>query len=812
MTRKIPPHLPVVLSLGMVGQIGQVVFLRELLMVFHGNELSFGIILAVWMALVGAGSRFGAVAVERSRRPWLLLVVISGSVPAVLPASVLLIRVLRGFFTVHPGAYLSVPDMAVSCVVVAAPACMLLGAQFVLLARVWREKEGVADTSGAGKTYIGEAAGSVAGGLLFTLLLVRHAGSFHASLLASMLMLAATLWLTGRKKTPAVWLPARLRPLLLGLLAVYAGVFPFVGMLDSWAYRVQWRFFAPEYRLIQTRQSKYGTISVVRREDQYSFFQSGHLVFSTAAPEASAAGWEEQEAVVFAHFSLVQHLDPRRVLLIGGGLRGTLREIARHPVDRIDYVELDEVLTGAALPYVSPDTKRILESPRVRLLHTDGRLLVKTSDETYDMIIVDIPDPATAVVNRYYTEEFFREAAARLDEDGVLVIGAVSTADMRGPAVVNRNAAIYHTLKQVFARVLPAGERFLFFFATNAPEQVSADPRVLQGRYRARKIRITGFSALHYEVLLQEESLRRVNWIIRHHGRTPGAHLDAPDTGPLFPDTIARQEREEALLPPVQRRYFINSDFRPIGYYYTLLFWNVLTRAGHGDVFTWIVRVEPWWILPVIAACLLAALLLRAAGRRGGHRADSHFAVLFAVFTTGLSTMALQIALLFSFQSIYGFVYEMVGLIVAVFMAGLALGAAVTQRLVGDKSNLNVLAGVQLLIALFAGIIAVALPRSAAPESPGAVFLLFSLVTFAAGLLNGADFPLAAACCMALHRRAEKATGMVYGVELFGACSGALAASVVVAPVLGIVACCLLAAIGNATAFAVLMLSRRTYG
>ena len=172
--------------------------------------------------------------------------------------------------------------------------------------------------------------------------------------------------------------------------------------------------------------------------------------------------------------------------------------------------------------------------------------------------------------------------------------------------------------------------------------------------------------------------------------------------------------------------------------------------------------------------------------------------------------MALQIALLFAFQSIYGFVYEMVGLIVAIFMAGLLLGTAITQQWVVDKANIRLLAGVQLLIALFAGLIAIALPEAAALHAPAAVFALFSGLTFAGGLLNGLDFPLATACCLALDRRAEQATGRVYGLELFGACLGAALASVVVAPVLGIVACGLLAAAVNATAFGVLLIARTT--
>ena len=811
MTRKIRPHLLAVLMLGAVCQIGQVLLLRELLMVFHGNELSIGLILAAWLAWVGAGSRLGAVLVNRVNRPLFLLVLSAAGVLLTLPATILLIRGLRGFFDILPGAYLALPDIIISCFLLMSPACLLLGAQFVLLSRVWRESDRVEDTSAAGKTYAGEAMGNMLGGILFTFLMVHYLNSFQSGVLAAMLMLAAILLMTRKLEMGAGHLTMRFRLALLGLLAFAALAFPFLERVDDWAYRLQWRYFAPQYQLVEMLQSKYGAISVVQREDQYTFFQSGHLIFTTAGPETVTPGLEEQEAATFAHFSMVQHEKPESILLIGGGLRGTLSEIAKHPVERIDYIELDEVLTKAVRPYVSRATLEALADPRVRLIHTDGRLFVKAANEKYDMIIVDAPDPATAVLNRYYTEEFFRGAEALLNPDGVFVIGTTSTSDLRGTAIANRNATIYHTLGSIFARVLPVGERFMFYFATNAPEQVSVDVPTLQERYRERNIDTDGFSHHHYHTLLQESQLQRVNWIVRNHGRSLGAHVEGPGAVPLFPGTIAEQERAEEQLPPVDRHYFINSDFKPIGYYYTLMFWDDLTRTEHRETLKWLLHVESWWILPLVCLPPLAVLGLRIAARRFGKKPDTNFAVLFTVFTTGLSTMALQIALLFSFQSVYGFVYEMVGLIVAIFMGGLALGTLITHRYVADKANLRTLAGVQLLIALVAGLIAVVLPRAAAVPSPAFVFLLFSTLTFVAGLINGVDFPLAAACCMALSRRAETSAGTVYGVELFGAFAGAVLASAVVAPILGIIACCLLAGIANSTAFVVLLICRRSY-
>ena len=802
-----------VLMLGLVSQVAQVLLLRELLMAFAGSELSIGLILAAWLAWVGVGSRTAARLVDAVTSPHVLLVRSALGVTVALPATILVVRALRGLFDVAPGAYLSLADMVVSCAVLMAPTCLLLGLQFVVLSRLWREADRVDDTSGAGKAYIGEAVGNVAGGVLFTLVMVRHLSALQAAAIVTATMVAVAMGLAGRSPargpSPAVSrrrVVAAVGPLLLVVLAVAA--FPALERLDAWAYGVKWSQFAPAHKLVGVYQSKHGAISVLQRADQFSLYQSGHLVFSTAGPDAPSPELEDQEAVLFAHLAMVQHPAPQRVLLIGGGLRGILREIARHPVVAIDYVELDEVLTVVAMPYVSPLTLASLADPRVSLVHGDGRLFVKTARQSYDLIIVDAPDPTTAVLNRYYTREFFAEARALLSPGGVLVTGAVSTPDLRGTAVANRNATIYHTLSSVFARVLTAGDRLMFFFASDSPDQASLDVTVLTQRYLERGVEAPGFSPHHYQTQLQEAQLRRVNWVVRNHGRSPTAHLEGPGAVPLLPPSVPDQERTQAQLPPVAESYFINADLRPVVYYYSVMFWDELTRSGQGAVLGLLLQVEFWWLLPGFGLLLLAGLVLRGARRGVGEGPGLRYAILLAAFTTGLSTMALQIALLFSFQSVYGFVYEVVGLIVAVFMCGLALGAYLTHRYVPDKTSTKALAAVQLSIALLAGLVGVILPLAAALRAPAAVLALFAGLTFASGLINGIDFPLCLACYMSLTGRAERTAGVVYGLELAGACLGAAAASVLIAPVLGIVACCLMAAVANLTAFVVLVIAR----
>lgn len=805
----IPSHLPAVLMLGAASQIGQILLLREFLMSFHGNELSIGIILGTWLLWVGAGSRIGTVLMRKFD---ILIKLFLGSACGILlllPITILFIRNLRGFFDMLPGAYFSLIDIAISCFILMAPTCLLLGMQFVFLAKIWRLKDQSADTAGAGKTYLGEATGNMLGGLFFTFLAVHYLYSLQTAVLVGVMMIAVA-FLASCSSLSGLTKPRYLLIALTAILLLSLSM-PFFEVIDQWAHRIQWQYFSPDHELISVHQSKYGIISILEYEGQYSFYQSGHLMFSTGGPESISSALEEQQAVTFTHFAMVQHRKPEKILLIGGGLRGILTEIIKHPVKNIDYVELDQRLTEAALPYISRSSLLALSDPRVNLLHTDGRLFLKTTDLKYDMILIDSPDPATAVLNRFYTREFFAEIRDALEPGGVLALGLISTADLRGTAIANRNATIYHTLNSVFRYVIPAGDQIIYYFAADKEEQITADITILQERYLNRNIETEGFSEQHFHTLLSESQLRRVNWIIRNHGRTPTAHLDGPEPGPLFPVSIYDQELQEKYLVPVEKSYFINSDLKPIGYYYTLMFWTELTRSKHGDLLKWLLHIKPFWIFPVMSIPLLLALAMLKIKRLHKKNSVAGFGIRFAVFTTGFSTMALQVALLFSFQSTYGFIYEIIGMIVAIFMGGLALGTYCANRCIVNKADVNMLTAVQLLIAIFAAIIAFIIPLSAAISYPVLIFSLFSVLTFLAGFVNGIDFPLSTACLMTLTKDAEKSTSAVYSIELAGACIGAVVASIVIVPIFGIVFCCLMAAIANGTAFVVLLISRGVY-
>jgi spermidine synthase len=124
---------------------------------------------------------------------------------------------------------------------------------------------------------------------------------------------------------------------------------------------------------------------------------------------------------MMTHPALFTHPAPRRVLIIGGGDCGTLREVLKHDtVAQAEQVELDERVTRVAEKFF-PDLCSSNSDPRARLLFEDGIAWVAQAPAgTYDVIIVDSTDPVGPAAG-LFSEEFYRNCLKALGPSGVLV-------------------------------------------------------------------------------------------------------------------------------------------------------------------------------------------------------------------------------------------------------------------------------------------------------------------------------------------------------------------------------------------------------
>lgn len=123
---------------------------------------------------------------------------------------------------------------------------------------------------------------------------------------------------------------------------------------------------------------------------------------------------------MLVHPAMFTHAEPRRVLIIGGGDCGTLREVLRHDsVQQVDMVELDQAVTEAAALHF-PTLHAASFDPRARLYFQDGIAWVADAEPgSYDVILIDSTDPV-GPAQGLFSVDFYRNCQRALAAGGVL--------------------------------------------------------------------------------------------------------------------------------------------------------------------------------------------------------------------------------------------------------------------------------------------------------------------------------------------------------------------------------------------------------
>lgn len=735
---------------GFTALVVQVLLMRELMVAWRGNEMSFGVTLSVWLGLTGLGGiAFGA---RRRARDvtravfsrWLLMV------GALAPVALLVARLARPAAGVHPGEIVGIGPLALAALAALAPFTLAAGYLFALAVSAVA-REGGARGRAIGEVYVLEALGAVVGGLSMSFVLlprltpVQIAGLTTAADAAAVLLIASTLPpVRGAAHRPR----ALLASALVALVCALALSGPPGAALEGRTVRLAWR----DLGFTSQTNSVYGRIVTTAAGTQKSVYESGVLVAS--APDRLAA----EEAV---HLPMLEHPAPVRVLLLGGGLGGAVLEILKHPtVEAVDYVELDPELPRAARAAFGTDIAGGLDDPRVALHFADARFYVKRVRSRYDVIIVNVPDPTTAQLNRFYTVEFFREANAILTPGGVVGVTLTSAENYVSAELADVLACIRTSVSEVFPTVTVIPGSPTHFIAGGTPGFVTRDPAVLSARIEARQLD-TAYVRDYY--LMDRLSALRVEAI-------DGA--------------IARS------------RAPVNTDLAPWGYYLSLVVWNRELAGLSG-----LLSAAPRYLtLPnaALAALLIVVLLAGPAVSPGRARRVFRRNVVAAIFVVGATEISIEIAALLAFQSLYGYVYSRMAVIVAAFMAGLAVGGALGGRAARAGASAGAFTGLQAGIALVPVLLGLAILAIAGlpPDRLEVWASWFPLIVVASAILAGMQFPLAGKLYLGeAHgsapggrgREAGTAGGRLYGADLLGSAVGATAAAVLVLPIMGIV-------------------------
>jgi spermidine synthase len=398
-----------------------------------------------------------------------------------------------------------------------------------------------------------------------------------------------------------------------------------------------------------------------------------------------------------------------------------------------------------------PEAERApLSDGRVRLHHLDGRLWIQKADsDFYDVVIMQLPDPYTAQINRFYTLQFFAQTVRILKSDGVLAFRASSAENYVTPLQARYLGTLMHTAAAVFTSVRMTPGEEAVILARAGPGALTLSPDELLKRLENRGVTARYFSS---------------SWLPFH----------------------LTQQRLETVAGIQAGSADLNTDFRPVSYFYDILLWS----RRHGGVLPAVLETIQWirtW--QVLLAGLLPAAALALVPRRKGSRSAG-----YCLLTTGAATITVQVVLLVAYQALSGYVYSRVSLFAALFMAGLALGAwAALRASHTNRAKLKRLLlccqfGMAVWCLSVAGTL-VAVERGAA--SPGVLILWLALPS---GVIGGLVFPLASAMRSTPQWGVDRLAASSYALDLTGAATGILLGSVVLIPILGLIPACLFAA------------------
>ena len=123
---------------------------------------------------------------------------------------------------------------------------------------------------------------------------------------------------------------------------------------------------------------------------------------------------------MIVHVPMAAHPNVKKVLVIGAGDGGVIRELCRYEtIETIDMVEIDELVVEVSKKYL-PTTACCFDDPRLNIFYQDGLRFVRTKENEYDLIIVDSTDPF-GPGEGLFTKEFYGNCFKALNETGIMV-------------------------------------------------------------------------------------------------------------------------------------------------------------------------------------------------------------------------------------------------------------------------------------------------------------------------------------------------------------------------------------------------------
>jgi spermidine synthase len=759
-------------SLGAFALISQTMMLREFFVVVYGNELVFGVLLTNWLVGIFIGALTGGAVVEKSKDNLMLFVISILVMCVLLPVSITLTRLLYTISGTSAGTYIGFFKVFFYSSLFIIPVSFFIGFVFPIAAKVQaqhtahnleNEISNIVHVKGISNIYIFEAFGSLLSGVVYTFFLVGRCSAYLiGTLIILPLLICSGLILLKSRRYKTFSIVCIL--LIFNLVSFLPSM---SGKFDTATVEKRWQSIST-LPLVYTTDSKYQNIAMASLFDQYNLYLNSML--------AAVFPNDEDNMLLAAHL-VCQHPDPQRILIIGDAVSGLAKALLRFDVKEVISVEIDGKTIDSILKFLPQEDKSILTDNRFKIVIQDGRKYVKDlirsngipdnslPPQVFDMVYVNVSEPSTLLLNRYYTREFFRDLSYVIKNSGVIALKITSSENYEKGFVSDYTASVYHTVRSVFPEVVVAPGHQNFIFASKESSSVSDNPELLAQRYTATGVQPEKLGFIFHSFYPQEKTR-----FIKRALQTSG-------------------------------KFRINTDETPIAtvYFNKIIGWYIESIISGILGFFEAIKLKD---VSVIIMVLFLARMIYLWGAKRKKSLHQHrflkFHTLLVVFSSGMAGLSLELVILYTFQNNFGNIYHLIGFIIAIFMFGLPLGAVTSNALLtrGKLSQQKQVIAFIIFIQVALVVISFLLPYMT--KLFAKVIILHQLVIFVEtvliGFAVGLVFPLSIHLYLGKQEKTGKTAGIVDAFDHMGAAVGAFFIGTLFLPVIGVAKVCSLVA------------------
>jgi len=263
--------------------------------------------------------------------------------------------------------------------------------------------------------YLGALIATIA----FPFFLLPFVGIYKSSLFFGLLniLVGITTFLFFRKEIKL----SKLRTRLVALFSFCLVAIIVFSMFASKSFLQRWNNGIFKHAVIYNEQSSYQDITLTKNSDDFRMYLNGAIQFS------SRDEYRYHEALV--HLAMMQHPEPKNILLLGGGEGLAAREILKYKsVLNIDLVDIDPAITklSSEMALISELNENALSSEKLNVKNEDAFTYLMEGKQQYDVIICDLPDPNTEGLAKLYSNAFYQLVLNHLSNAGIIVTQATS--------------------------------------------------------------------------------------------------------------------------------------------------------------------------------------------------------------------------------------------------------------------------------------------------------------------------------------------------------------------------------------------------